>query len=239
MLPRTGVPEGDNRGPKSLGLCSQRETLQTQMYNEAADGLPPSVLESFSGAARVSSYEFPPASEEDPRRTTPGSDSHLAPDTWCSRKGTLQAQRPEDWCSQKGTLQTHKMSNEATDGLAPSVFAIVQAQLEKILAFFRQRAKKDPRRDTTGSDSRRAPEAWCSRMGTLQAQIPTRLLTLLSNTPQTKRCYSGSPYPISTVVPFVVCRRRRAIFLRGAVHDGRKDQAFPRPSSSGAHHVVS
>ena len=33
------------------------------------------------------------------------------------------------------------MSNEATDGLAPSVFAIFRAQLERILAFFRQRAK--------------------------------------------------------------------------------------------------
>ena len=34
------------------------------------------------------------------------------------------------------------MSNEATDGLAPSVFDIFRAQLERILAFFRQRAKK-------------------------------------------------------------------------------------------------
>ena len=32
-----------------------------------------------------------------------------------------------------------------------------------------------------GSDSRRAPEAWCSWTGTLQAQIPTQLLTLLSS----------------------------------------------------------
>ena len=34
------------------------------------------------------------------------------------------------------------MSNEATDGLAPSGFAIFRTQLERILAFFRQRAKK-------------------------------------------------------------------------------------------------
>ena len=74
--------------------------------------------------------------------------------------------------------------------------------------------------------------------GDMLAQIPARLLTLLPNTPQTEWCYSGSPYPISTVVPFVVCCGRRAIFLRGEVHDGRKDQAFRRPSSSGAHHVV-
>ena len=74
------------------------------MPNEATDGLAPSVLDSFSGAARAASYEFPPASEENPRRETAGSDSHLAPEAWCSRKWTLQAQRAEDWCSPKGTL---------------------------------------------------------------------------------------------------------------------------------------
>ena len=34
------------------------------------------------------------------------------------------------------------MSDEATDGLAPSVLATFRAKLERILAFFRQRAKK-------------------------------------------------------------------------------------------------
>ena len=56
-------------------------------------------------------------------------------------RGTLQAQRAKEWCSQRGTLQA-QMSNEATNGLAPSVFAILRAQLERILAFSRQRAKK-------------------------------------------------------------------------------------------------
>ena len=166
--------------------CSQRGTLQTQVPNETTDGLAPSVLDSFLGAARAASYKFPPASEEDPRRKNPGSDSHLASEAWCPRKGTLQAQRAEDWCSQKGDIADPQMSNEATDGLAPSVFAIFRAQLERIFALFRQRAKKDPRRDTTGSDSRCAPKACCSWTGTLQVQIPTRLLTLVSNTPQTK-----------------------------------------------------
>ena len=59
---------------------SQNWTLQTQMPNEATEGLAPSVLDSFSGAARVTSYECPPASEKDPRRETPCSDSHLAPE---------------------------------------------------------------------------------------------------------------------------------------------------------------
>ena len=42
----------------------------------------------------------------------------------------------------EGDIADPQMSNEATDGLAPSVFAIFRAQLERILAFFRQRAKK-------------------------------------------------------------------------------------------------
>ena len=102
-------------------------------------------------------------------------------------------------------------------------------------------SKEDPRRETAGSDSRRASEAWCSRTGTLQARIPKRLLTLLSNTPQTKWCRSDSPHPIFHRGP--LCRLSwttchilaRSSFL---VCDGRKDQAFPRPSSSGARYVV-
>ena len=47
--------------------CSQRSTLQTQMSNEATDGLAPSMLDSLFGAVRADSYEFPPASEEYPR----------------------------------------------------------------------------------------------------------------------------------------------------------------------------
>ena len=91
------------------------------MPNWATDGLAPSVLGSFSCAVRAASYVLPPASEEDSRRATVGSGSHHAPEAWCSRKGKLQAQRGEDWCSQKKTLQ-NQISNEATDGLVPSVF---------------------------------------------------------------------------------------------------------------------
>ena len=86
------------------------------MSNKATDGLAPSVLDSLSGAARAAFYEFPPSSEDDPRRDSPGSDSHLAPEAWCSRKGTLQARRAEDWCSQKGTLQTHKCPTRLPTG---------------------------------------------------------------------------------------------------------------------------
>ena len=115
------------------------------MPNEVTDGLAPSMLDSFSGAVRSATYEFQPASEEDPMRETAGSDSHLPPEAWCSRKRTLQAQRAEDLCFLKGKLQTH-MSNEATDGLASSVFAFFR-ELERILAFFRQRAERPEARN--------------------------------------------------------------------------------------------
>ena len=149
---------GTLQAQRTEDWCSQRGKLQTQMSNEAPDGLARSVLDSLSGAARAVSYEFPPTSKEDARQETPGSDSHLAPEAWCSLKGTLQAQRAEDWFPE-GDIADPQMFNEATDGLAPSVFAIFRAHLEQILALFRQRAKKDPRRGTTGSDLRRAPEA--------------------------------------------------------------------------------
>ena len=42
----------------------------------------------------------------------------------------------------EGDISNPQMSNEATDGLAPSGFAIFRAQFERIVAFFRQRAKK-------------------------------------------------------------------------------------------------
>ena len=198
-------PEGDIADPKT---------------NEATDGLAPLVLDSFLGATRAASYEFPPASEEDPRRETAGWDSHYASEAGYSRKGTLQAQSAEHWCSQKGTLQT-QMSNKATDGLAPSVFDHFSGAVRANSRVFPPMSEEDPRRETAGSDSRRAPEAWCSRTETLQAQIPTRLLTLLSTTSQTEFCRSGSPYPIFHRVSFVVCRGRRVIFLHGAVYDDR------------------
>ena len=87
---------GTLQAQRAEDWCSQRGSLQTQMSNESTDGLAPPVLDSFSGAARAASYEFPPASEKDPRRETPGSDSHLASEAWCSRKGTFQAQKAED-----------------------------------------------------------------------------------------------------------------------------------------------
>ena len=87
------------------------------------------------------------------------------------------------------------MSNEATNGLAPSIFYIFQAYLERILAFSANERRR-PNEEITGSDSRRAPEVWCFRTATVQVPIPTQRLILLSNTPQTKWCFSGRPHPI-------------------------------------------
>ena len=44
-----------------------------------------------------------------------------SPETWCSRKGTVQAKRAEVWCSRTGTLQA-QIPNEVSDELAPSAF---------------------------------------------------------------------------------------------------------------------
>ena len=129
---------------------------------------------------RAASYEFPPASEEDPRLETAGLDSHHAPEAWCCRKKTLKAQRAVDWCSQRGTLHT-QLFIEATDGLVPSGFDHMSGAVRADSCVFSSTIEADPMRDIAGSDSRRAPEAWCPRTGTLQAEIPTRLLTLLLN----------------------------------------------------------
>ena len=72
------------------------------MPNEATNGLAPSVLDFLSGAARAASYEFPPASEVDPRQETLGLDSHLALEAWCFRKGTLQAIEPKTGVPRRG-----------------------------------------------------------------------------------------------------------------------------------------
>ena len=76
---------GTLQAQRAEDWCSQRGALQTQMPNEATDGLSSSVLDSFSGVVRAASYEFPPACEEDPGQKTAGLDSHLAPEAWCSR----------------------------------------------------------------------------------------------------------------------------------------------------------
>ena len=99
--PRTGVARGDIADPNAQRGYRRVGTVG---------------VDSFSGAARAAFYELPPASEEDQTRETSASDSHYAPEAWCSRKGTLQAQRAEDWCCHKGTLHTHKCPTRLPTG---------------------------------------------------------------------------------------------------------------------------
>ena len=107
----------------------------------------------------------------------------------------------------------------------------------------------DTARETVGPVSHRDPEAWCSERGHYRperpnpgvpgrghyrprfpARLPTgwrrRRLILLSNASQILWSCSGSLVLFFAVVAFVVYRRRRVIFLRGAVYDGRIGQAL-------------
>ena len=103
--------------------------------------------------------------------------------------------------------------------------------------------------ETVGPASHHDPEAWCSQTRTLQARSAevwwSRTGILQAHIPNTapdglapsafdpsrilhRQCgiVLAAPVLFFAVVPFVVCRRRRVIFLRGAVYDGRKGQAF-------------
>ena len=117
------------------------------------------------------------------------------------RKGTLQARTAEPWCSRTGTLQDRT----------------AEAWCSR-----------------KGALQARAAEAWCSRTGTLQAQISSTASDGLAPSafdPSLEYSTDNvvlfwQPRPIFAVVAFVVYRRRRVIFLRGAVYDGRIGQAF-------------
>ena len=76
----------------------------------------------------------------------------------------------------EGGIADPQMSNEAINVLAPSVFDIFRAQLERILALFRQRAKERPEARYYGFGfASCSPGLVFLDGGTLQAQIPARL----------------------------------------------------------------
>ena len=110
----------------------------------------------------------------------------------------------------------HKCPRRLPTGWHRWCLALFRARLERMFDHFSSTSEKGPRRETAGSDLHHAPEAWrsrrealqaqrgkdwCSRTGTLQAQILTRLLIVLSNTSQTEWCCSGSPHPILHLDP--------------------------------------
>ena len=102
-----------------------------------------------------------------------GSNSHRAPEAWCSRRGTLQIHSAKAWRARTRTLQS-QIPNTASDGLAPSAF--------------------DPSLEI---------------LHRLQSGVVLAAAILFF-----------------AVVSFVVCHVRRVIFLRGAIYNGRKGQAF-------------
>ena len=116
VLPRPGVSEEDTAGSNWRGMVFPLGDITDPNVQRGYRRVCTAGVGLFSGAARPASYDFPPASAENSRRETPGSDSQIAPEAWCSRKETLQAQRAEDWCSQKGTLKTHKCSTRRPTG---------------------------------------------------------------------------------------------------------------------------
>ena len=148
MLPRPGGPEKDNTGPKTRRLVFPEghiadPNVQRGYRRVGTVGVGLFFGCSEGGFLRVSACEC-----GGPEARSPG--FGLAS---CSRglvlpQGDTTGPKSRGLVFPEGDITDPQMSNEATDGLAPSVFAIFQAQLERILALFRQRAKKGPRRET-------------------------------------------------------------------------------------------
>ena len=215
--------EGVNTGTKCRGMAFPEGDITDPKAQQGYRWVGAVGVGLFSGAARAASYEFSPASEEDSRRETTGSDWHYAPEARCSRSGTLQAQRAEVWCSQEGTLRT-QMSNEATNGMPTSFFLPFFERSYGGFSHFSANEQRGPEARNRGFAS--CSRGLVSRTGTLQFQVPTlpdsslecsrRKVVLLWQPPS-----NFSPWFRSSFV----CRVRRIIFLSGAVHDDRKDHA--------------
>jgi len=135
---------------------------------------------------------------------------------WCSRTGTLQDKTAEAWCSERGHYRPERPN--------PGVPGRGHCRTKRPRPGVHGRGHYRPERPRPGVPGRghyrpRFP-----------ARLPTgwhrRLLIFLSNTPQIMWCWSGRPVLFFAVVALVVCRRRRVIFLRGAVYDGRIGQAL-------------
>ena len=154
-------------------------------------------------------------SDGDTARETVGPYSHRDPEAWCSERGHYRPERPmpgvpdEDITGPSGEVWCPGRGHYRLERTRPGVSG---------------RGHYRPERPRPGVPGR----------GHYRPRFPARLptgwhhwlLIVLSNTPQIMWCCSGSPVLFFAVVAFVVCRRRRIIFLRGAGYDGRKGQAF-------------
>ena len=144
--------------------------------------------------------------------------------------------------SRKSTEESHLSSRRSRLEPLP-----LRAQLEQLLAIFRRRTKVIrgekpwvripivlPRPGVPGRGHySKLPRPGVPGRGHCRPKFPARfptgwhrrLLILFSNTPQCG-VVLAAPVLFFAVVPFVVCRRRRVILLRGAVYDGRKGNSF-------------
>ena len=198
MIPRPGVPNGDITGPNGQGLVFRTGTLQA--------------------------------------RTA---------EAWCSGRGYYRPERPNPGAG-RGHYRTERPRPGVPNGDITGPNGRTLVFPEGDITGQNGRGLVLPDGDITGQNGRglvlkgrehyrpERPRPGIPGRGHYRprfpARLPTgwhsRLLMLLSNTPQIMWCCSGSPVLLFAVVAFVVCRRRRVIFLRGAVYDGRKGQAF-------------
>ena len=160
--------------------CSQRGTLQTQMLNEATDGLAPSVLDSFE-KPRVQTRVLLPR----PGAPSRGHYRPKEPRAGVPRRGHCRPTNVQRGYGRVGTVDFCHFSGAVRADFPP----------------FPPTSEERPDARNHGSDSRRVPNFLFSRTGILQAQIPTRRLTLLSNTPQTKCIFWQPPSHFSPWSP--------------------------------------
>ena len=157
------------------------------------------------------------------------------------RKGAVRAQRAETGVSRTGHYRPECPTKLPT-GWYRRLLTIFRAQLQRILAFFRQRVKTNrgkkkvrvqypvvlPGRDVPAKRHFRPNvlRPGVPGRGHCRPKIPTWGLNVLSHTPHSMWRCSSSPVLLFTVAGFVLCRGQRVILLRGPVHDGRKGKAF-------------
>ena len=121
-------------------------------------------------------------------------------------RGHCRPEEPSTGVSRRGHCRP-KCPTRLPTGWHRRVFGHFSGAVRADSGVFRRRAKRTrgeklrdricvvlPRPDAPArGHHRRSAEAWCSLTEILQAQIPTRLLTLLSNTPQTNMVLFWQP----------------------------------------------
>ena len=154
-------------------------------------------------------------------------------EAWCSGRGHYRPERPKPGVPGRGHYRTERPRPGVPDGdtTGPNGRGLVLPDGD--ITGLNVRGLVLPEGNTTGPIGRGLVFP-CSRTGTLQAQIPRTVSGGLAPSafhPSLEYSTGNvvlfcQPRPIFAVVAFVVRRRRRVIFLRGAVYDGRIGQAF-------------